>query len=201
MRVCVRYLAVLVAVVAWGGTSLADDSGGQLEVLPGTEKLEWTDDIASRLVEGVDRFLLREIDLSVERRAEFWHRDQSSVAAYNTSIEPNRQRLAHILGVRDARVAFDGLTLVGTTSRGPLVAQTDRYKVFAVSWPVVGPIRGEGLLLVPHGAKSAVDVIAVPDADQTPEMICGLEEGVPEASQFARHPGRGWLPRAGACTY
>ncbi len=98
-----RYLAVLVVVVAWGGTSMADDSGGPPDVLPGTEKLEWTDDIASRLVEGVDRFLLREIDLSVERRAQFWHRDQSSVAAYNTSIEPNRQRLAHILGVRDAR--------------------------------------------------------------------------------------------------
>jgi dienelactone hydrolase len=186
MRVCMRYLAVLVVVAAWGRTSMADDSGGQLEVLPGTEKLEWTDDIASRLVEGVDRFLLREIDLSVQRRARFWRRDESSVAAYNTSIEPNRQRLAHILGVRDARVACDGLTLVGTTSRPPLVAQTDRYKVFAVSWPVVGPIRGEGLLLVPNGAKSAVDVIALPDADQTPEMICGFEEGVAPASQFAR---------------
>ena len=136
-------------------------------MLPGTEKLEWTDDIASRLVEGVDKFLLREIDLSVERRAQFWHRDLSSAAAYNTSIEPNRQRLAHILGVRDARVTFEGLTLEGTTARPPLVAQTDRYKIFAVSWPVVGPIRGEGLLLVPNAAKSVADVIAVPDADQT----------------------------------
>ena len=63
------------------------------------------------------QFLLREIDLSVERRAQFWHRDLSSAAAYNTSVEPNRQRLAHILGVRDARIAFEGLTLLGTTSR------------------------------------------------------------------------------------
>jgi hypothetical protein len=144
MRVSLRYLAVFVFIVASGQTSLADDSLAQGAVLPGTEKLEWTDDIASRLVEGVDKFLLREIDLSVERRVPFWHRDLTSAAAYNTSIEPNRQRLGHILGVRDVRIAFEGLTLVGTTSCPPLVAQTDRYKIFAVSWPVVGPIRGEG---------------------------------------------------------
>ena len=29
-------------------------------------------------------------------------------------------------------------------------------------------------------------MIAIPDADQTPEAICGLTEGVPPASQFAR---------------
>ncbi len=51
---------------------------------------------------------------------------------------------------------------------------------------MVGPIRGEGLLLVPNGAEPVADVIAIPDADQTPEMICGLEVGVAEGSQFAR---------------
>jgi dienelactone hydrolase len=186
MCVCVRDLVVLAVAVAGCGIAVAGDSGDPSALLPGTERLEWTDDIASRLVDGVDRFLLREIDLSVERRAQFWQRDLTSAAAYGASIEPNRQRLAHILGVRDARIAFDGLTLVGTTSRGPLVAQTDRYKVFAVRWPVVGSIHGEGLLLVPNTGTGAPDVIAVPDADQTPEMICGLQEGVAEECQYAR---------------
>ena len=148
------------------------------------------------MVDGIDRFLLREIDLSVERRAAYWHRDQSSVAAYNASIEPNRNRLAQILGVRDARRPFEGLTLVGTTSRPPLVAQADGYKVFAVSWPVVGPIRGEGLLLVPNGAEPMADVIAIPDADQTPEMICGLEAGVAEAIAVCPDAGGARLPGA-----
>ena len=31
----------------------------------------------------------------------------SSHEAYNKSVEPNRKRLAHILGVRDARVVFE----------------------------------------------------------------------------------------------
>ncbi len=186
MRVCLRCLVVLLTVAFCGGTAIGNGPVDLGAPLPGTDRLDWTDDIASRLVDGVDRFLLREIALSVERRARYWNRDLTSTATYGASIEPNRQRLAHILGVRDARIAFDGLTLAATTSRGPLVAQTARYRIFAVSWPVVGPIHGEGLLLVPNEASGAPDVIAVPDADQTPEMICGLEEGVADESQYAR---------------
>ncbi len=186
MRVWIRTLAALMFMAVAEQISMADDTGAPAAALPGTERLEWTNDIASRMVADADRFLLREIKLSVQRRTQFWRRDQSSTAAYDRSIEPNRQRLAHILGVRDARTAFDGLTLVGTTARPALVAETDRYKIWAVSWPVVGPIRGEGLLLVPGSGPPAADVIALPDADQTPEMICGLAEGVAEVAQYAR---------------
>src|SRR4029079_14590358 len=49
----------------------------------------------------------------------------------------------------------------------------------------VRQVHGEGLLLVPNGEKVA-DIIAIPDADQTPEQICGLADGVPAESQFAR---------------
>src|SRR5215831_1708656 len=87
------------------------------EPLPGTKPLTMEGDIAAQLVEGVDKFLLREIDRSVERRAKFWKRDFTSAEAYDRSIEPNRKRLAHILGVRDARVPFDAPELVGTTSQ------------------------------------------------------------------------------------
>lgn len=181
-----RYLAVLV-VLLWGGrVSCGLEPNGEPGIVPGTEPLDWSGDIASRLMDGVDRFLLREIELSVERRAEYWQRDLTSATAYDTSIAPNRQRLAHVLGVRDSRLAFEGLTLDETTSASSLVAQSDRYQVYSVSWPVVGPIRGEGLLLVPRSAAGAPDVIAISDADQTPEMICGLAPGVPRESQFAR---------------
>ena len=68
-------------------------------------------DIASHLVDGVDRFLLRELSDSVARSGRHWQRDTSSHTAYAKSVEPNRQRLAHIIGLRDERVAFEGLTL------------------------------------------------------------------------------------------
>src|SRR5262245_57222553 len=55
--------------------------------LAGTKKLEMEGDIAAQLVEGVDRFLLKEIEKSVEGRTKFWKRDLSSPEAYNKSIE------------------------------------------------------------------------------------------------------------------
>src|SRR5688572_33313394 len=91
--------------------------------LAGTQPLTLQGDIASNLVAGVDRFLLREIDKSVEGRAKFWKRDFSSAEAYNQSIATNRARLAHILGVREARKPFDGPELVGTTAQPALVGR------------------------------------------------------------------------------
>ncbi len=166
--------------------AIAAEQTAPPKVLPGTQPLTWDDDIASRLVAGADQFLLQQIDASVTRRAEFWHRDLSSGAAYESSIEPNRQRLAHILGVRDPRLAVEALSLVGTTQYGPVVAQDGRVQITAVRWPVIGRVHGEGLLLVPQGSVPVADVIAVPDADQSPEAICGLVAGVDAESQFAR---------------
>ena len=76
-------------------------------MLPGTQPLTWTGDIASRMVDGADRFLLAEIEKSIERRAASGTVTNRPAEAYDASIEPNRKRLEHILGVRDARVAFD----------------------------------------------------------------------------------------------
>lgn len=155
------------------------------EPLAGTEPLTVEGDLAALLVEGVDRFLLREIDKSVERRGPHWRRDFSSAEAYDKSIEPNRRRLAHILGVRDARVSFDEPELVVTTSQPTLAGTGDGYQVYAIRWPTIRDLYGEGLLLVPT-SKPVADVVAIPDADQTPEMLVGLVDGVPLESQFAR---------------
>ena len=181
-------LLIAAAVLSWAvcsGVGLYAAEPSQA-VLPGTEPLTLEGDIASQLVDGVDRFLLGEIEKSVQRRAEFWNRDTSSPEKYNASIGPNRERLARILGARDQRVPCDGLELLGTTARPPLVASGGGYKVFAVRWPAFADVHGEGLLLVPDGREKLADVVAVPDADQTPEMIVGLTEGVAPESQFAR---------------
>lgn len=154
--------------------------------LAGTKPLEMEGDIAAQLVDGVDRFLLKKIDEAASRRAGLWKRDLSSAEAYQKSIEPNRQRLAHILGVRDPRVPFEGLEIVATTQVPPTVGQGEGYKVFAVRWPAFGDVTGEGLLLMPEGRRPVADVVAIPDADVLPEQLAGLVEGVPPESQYAR---------------
>ncbi len=174
-------LLALAAAPSRGQEKSKDDTP-----LPGTKPLTMKGDIASELVAGVDKFLLREIDKSVERRAKHWKRDFSSAEAYNKSIAPNRKRLAHILGVRDPRVPFDGLEVLSTIAQPIAVGKGDGYGVLAVRWPAFGDVHGEGLLLLPVGKKPVANVVAIPDADQTPEQIVGLVEGVPKESQFAR---------------
>ncbi|MBW3598275.1 MAG: dienelactone hydrolase family protein [Planctomycetes bacterium] len=178
----IRASLIAACLLLWWFPSLAEEAAP----LPGTAPLTWEGDIASRLVDGVDRFLLRELENSIQRRAEHWDRDGASPEAYDKSIEPNRKRLRHVLGVRDARVPFEGLELLGTTREPALVGRGEGFRVFAVRWPAFGDVHAEGLLLTPIDREPAADVIAVPDADLTPEAIAGLVEGVPPESQYAR---------------
>ena len=156
------------------------------ETLPGTKALTLKGDIASQLVAGVDKFLLRETEDAAKNREKFWKRDFSSPAAYEKSIEPNRKRLAFILGVRDARIPFSSPELVATLDQPALVGKGANYEILAVRWPVFGKVHGEGLLLRPTKGKAIADIVAIPDADVTPEQLCGLMPGVKTEAQYAR---------------
>jgi dienelactone hydrolase len=157
-----------------------------LSRIPGTEPLTLEGDIASDLVAGVDRFLIGELEKSVQRRRRHWNYDSSSAEAYNESIEPNRKRLAHIIGARDERVEFDGPELIATISKFALVGRGDDYDVYAVRWPAFGNVHAEGLLLAPSNQTPVANIVAIPDADQSPEMLAGLLKGIPFGSQYAR---------------
>ncbi len=155
------------------------------EPLPDTKPLTLEGDIASQMVDGIDEFLLRETEKSIERRDALWNRKFDSHEAYVESVAPNRERLAKILGVVDPRVPFDGPEFIATTARQALVGRGENYKIFAVRWPVLKGIDAEGLLIVPDLHATLADVVALPDADQTPEMLAGLV-ACDEYMQFGR---------------
>jgi len=158
--------------------------------LTGTSKLSQEGDLADQLVQGVDRFLLRELAESVKDRATFWKRDFTSPEAYQQSVEKNRQRLAFILGVRDERVPFDEPELVSSLETPAVVAQIGTASVvYQVRWPVVRGIWAEGLLAVPlrrEESPSISAVIAIPDADVTPQQYFGIKPGIEPQRQLAR---------------
>jgi dienelactone hydrolase len=153
--------------------------------LPGTEPLTLLGDLSAQMVAGIDRFLMREIEEARKGREKLWKRDLSSPEAYSRSVEPNRERLRKIIGAVDPRLPVNALEHLGTTTEPALVASTDDYRVFAVRWPVFEGVHGEGLLLEPKGTPAA-SVVAIPDADQTPEMLAGLAPGIAPESQYAR---------------
>jgi dienelactone hydrolase len=84
----------------------------------------------------------------------------------------------------DQRLPFTDVEYV-TTAGKSLVAAGERYTVHTIRWPVLHGVDAEGLLIEPRG-KPLACVVAVPDADDTPEMLIGLASGVAKQHQFAR---------------
>src|SRR4051794_38803141 len=108
------YFYAMAIVVFIGALS---SSRASSQTLPGTQPLERTGDITLQMVHGVDRFLTREVEASVERRKRHWNQNFSSPQAYEESVAANRERFRRIIGLVDERVAFDALTLDATTER------------------------------------------------------------------------------------
>src|SRR4051812_3970232 len=87
-----------VVAVAVAGIISSLARAAESEPLPGTAVLTGEIDRSVAMRDGFRRFLQREIDESVSRRAAHWRRDLASRAAYETSIEPNRARLRAMIG-------------------------------------------------------------------------------------------------------
>ena len=153
--------------------------------LPNTAPLKLEGDIASHLIDGVDRFLLKQLELGIEARSRYWNRDTSSATAYDESVSQNRKRLAEITGVVDKRIAFGDLEVVGGVSSSAVIGKSDSFEALNIRWPSVRNIHGVGLLLKPNKPNGTY-IITIPDADQTPEMISGLADGIEPKQQYAR---------------
>ena len=169
------------------------------DLFPSSKPLTWDGDLSVRMLDGAHKFIEKKIDNSITERSKHWKRDLSSRDAYERSVEPNRKRFMKYIGVVDKSVPLVSYN-VGFPEKYPepamqkfsegtdqlLIAETSKYKVYQVRWPVFNRVYGEGLLLEPK-SKAIGTCIAIPDADQQPEQLIGLAEGVPAASQFARH--------------
>lgn len=156
-----------------------------LDSFPGTQPYTEEGDLAERTLDGIHAFFLGETERSIERRAQRWNRDLSSEEAYTHSIQLNRERFCRIIGIADSRVEKPVMRYQASVGSPALLAESESYSVYAVYWPVLPGVDGEGLLLQPKSPAIA-RVVALPDADQTPEMLVGLTPGVEPQSQFAR---------------
>ena len=141
------------------------------------------------MVDGINRFCLRALASSPGRRAAHWQRDFTEPGSYIVSVAHNRERFRKIIGAIDPRVSaeipndhhFELFTALG---EGSAVAHSDDVTVHAVRWQVLDGVTAEGLLLKPD--RVLAHVVALPDADWTPEMFCGLSAGLPVQTQLAR---------------
>jgi len=160
-------------------------AGAAQDVLPGSQPLTLQGDLSAQMVAGIDKFFTCELEQSIIGREKLWHRDFSSPQAYDASVQTNRARLGKIIGATDERLPVTALDFVSSTASPALVAETDAFTAKGVRWPVFDGVYGEGLFLEPKGPAVAC-IVAIPDADQTPEMLAGLAPGLAPERQFAR---------------
>ena len=145
-----------------------------------------TGDPASLMVDGIDRFLDRQTELSLARRPSYWKRDFSSAKAYEAALAPNRARLRKILGVVDERLPCKEMEILSTVGKPAVVGGNDVFEIRAVRWPVLPGVDGEGLLLSPKEGEPVADCIVLPDCDTIPEALVGLTDDLPAETQFVR---------------
>lgn len=161
----------------------------------GTQPLQQDEDLASVMVDGIDRFLLKQIASTASERADRFTVDATlKNDAYQDALNPHRQNLARRLGLIDERIKFSAPEVMVTVGEPDVLASNEHFIVQQIRWPVLSDpspqgqglpsIFGEGLLLTPK--KPAVaSVILLPDADQTPEQFCGMVPGLPNGSRPA----------------
>lgn len=154
-----------------GGSVLAQQSGTSGEkALPNTQLLTESRPLDEVMVAGIDRFALKAISQVAERRRE------SPVADWreSQSLDAARRELARIIGVVESRVEATGIQYDVTSEQTAVVAQTETVEVLAVRWNVLKGMDATGLLLRPRKGEVVARVVAIPDADWTPEMISGV---------------------------
>ncbi len=141
-------------------------------------------DRSAAMVAGIHRHLdtltreiasVRAVDWDAQRYRPTW----------TDFVRTMRGTVARQIGAHEARGSIAHLeVVVAPESEGP-VAESAGIRVYGVRWRVLGQTLAEGLLLEPRQTPRA-GIVALPDADQTPEQIAGLAPGVPTGRQYAR---------------
>ncbi len=103
------------------------------------------------------------------RAAKFWHRDYSSIAAFQTSVEANRKRYRELL-------AIPGVSAIAP-ARKVVYSKLPGVEAVWLRVPMTGGLEAEGLLAYPAGRKGRVPlVIAQHGISSFPERVFGQED-------------------------
>lgn len=171
-------LCYVVAIIclAFALPTQADD---QAQPLPGTQPLTITDPLDEVMVSGISRFAVQAINDSQKLRDNAWAADPKKAEQSRKAMDDRRAQFRTIIGAVDERVSDDDFEIVTRLGGDGGVARVngDAVTVYAVRWQVIDGVRGEGLLLVPK-TPTIARIIALPDADWTPEQFAGFAPGL-----------------------
>ncbi len=177
----------IILLISFGIISSGQSQEISSDYLSGTKLLSVAEveSLRPQMIEGMYQHFTNELKSSIKSRGTHWRRNYSSSAEYLESVSSNRSRFKKITGVVDERKAVHELILNESTTQKALVAETDAYNVYSVSWQVLDGVTGTGLWIEPRTTVRA-QMVVVPDADWSPEMLMGLSPGLPLGARFAQ---------------
>ena len=162
-------MRVLTVIVTIFFSALAARAQETPKTLPGTQPLVADKPLDVLMVEGIDRFCLKEIASAREQRESKWNRDVSSPEAYQKSLAPYREKFRTIIGAVDRRVEHVQFEIPLAKDRSSVEIQFNR-------WPVLPGVTAEGLVITPEKYKGVV--IVVPDSRWSPlELLQAADDG------------------------
>ena len=141
------YLHLLVLL----GFFLINTLSSYANPLKGTSALNWEGDIASKLVDTADAFLLKKIDQAVAKR------NAETKARNDITLPQERKKLKHIIGVRDERAKGSEILT------GRIIHEVPEYSIKNFQLQAFGGVSVEGLLIEPENAEFTT--IYIPDPE------------------------------------
>lgn len=152
-------------------------------ILPDTRPLEISGDPAALMVEGIHTFFQDRLDdASNSRKSVF----QSMIVDGNEShdLENRRHRLEKLLAISwpDTDTAFKEVLPADHSDRTPFVT-AESFTVKTVRWRTHEYLEAEGLLIEPE-SEPVADIIALPDCDEVPEFLLGINSDLPVERQW-----------------
>ncbi len=169
-----------------------------------TDPLDWEGDIASRLVDKVDAFLLDQIEKNKSVRRSVWIQGLTGNRESNQELLTQaRASLKAVLGIRDEDRAPVSMAPIVTLGSDSVILEDELLRAGMVRWPALDGVNGEGLLIEPRERSATATIIISPDAEQSPEDWLGLTGDLGREAwwvrKFVESGGRiivpGWISR------
>lgn len=177
------------AIIAAGAVAA---SVGAVQPFPGTAPLDGTNDFTDAYLSGLERLLLRETAQLAPARERLWREGLKAggpdAAAW---LVGRRSELSRLLGVCNARTAFESPSLSASLSRSAVLGETSDHVLYEIRWPVFGDFWAEGLLMEPKSKPVRRNEVFLPHAGVTPEHVLGLAPGAPDAFAGFAFPAPG----------
>lgn len=187
IKTIVRY-GLILCLISLASISFSQDHFWENEnkSLKGTSLMVDTGDMSIKMLNGINDYFDQQLAVSTAHRKKYWNVNFKSKEAYEKSVLGNRKTFSQIVGIVGSLSSDVKMEYIATTSMSAKVAENEYFIAYSVRWKLYEEVYGEGLLLQPKGVLKA-RVVAIPDADQTPELLIGTSPGLTPEMQYARH--------------